>query len=79
MPRTRGSDRLGSLTPREHQILAKLATGATSNEIADELGIAVPTTKRHLANIYRKLGCSNRVQASNVYHLGDPSGRPRVA
>jgi DNA-binding CsgD family transcriptional regulator len=68
---------LASLTPREHQILAKLATGATSSEIASEFGIAVPTTKRHLANIYRKLGCSNRVQASNVYHLGDPSGRKR--
>jgi DNA-binding CsgD family transcriptional regulator len=62
------------LTPREYEILAKLATGASASAIGSELGIAVPTVKRHLANIYRKLGCNNRVQASNLYHLGDPAG-----
>ena len=75
MPQTRSPDPLAALTPREREILAELATGATSSEIAEQFGIAVPTTKRHLANIYRKLGCSNRVQASNIYHLGDPAGR----
>jgi DNA-binding CsgD family transcriptional regulator len=75
MARTRSPDPLDALTPREREILAQLATGATSSAIAEQFGIAVPTTKRHLANIYRKLGCSNRVQASNVYHWGDPAGR----
>jgi DNA-binding CsgD family transcriptional regulator len=75
MPQTTSQDPLNALTPREREILAQLATGATSSEIAEQFGIAVPTTKRHLANIYRKLGCSNRVQASNIYHLGDPAGR----
>jgi DNA-binding CsgD family transcriptional regulator len=74
MRRAGSSKRLDKLTPREHEILAELATGATSSEIAEQLGIAVPTIRRHLANIYGKLGCSNRVQASNLYHLGHPAG-----
>jgi DNA-binding CsgD family transcriptional regulator len=76
MRRTRSPKRLKQLTAREREILATLATGASASEMADEFGIAVPTIKRHLANIYLKLGCSNRVQASNLYHLGDPAGRP---
>ncbi len=75
MARTKRRDALDALTPREREILAQLATGATSSQIATQFGIAVPTTKRHLANIYRKLGCANRVQASNIYHLGDPAGK----
>jgi DNA-binding CsgD family transcriptional regulator len=79
MRRARSPKRLEQLTPREREILAKLATGASANEMAGELGIAVPTIKRHLANIYLKLDCSNRVQASNLYHLGDPAGWPSAA
>ena len=79
MRRARSPKRLEQLTPREREIHAKLATGASASEMAGELGIAVPTIKRHLANIYLKLGCSNRVQASNLYHLGDPAGRPSAA
>ena len=60
---------LGTLTPREQEVLGLVASGRTSQSIADELGIALPTVKRHLANVYDKLGTANRVQASNVYHL----------
>ena len=64
---------LRTLTPREREILALVASGRTSQAIADELGIALPTVKRHLANVYEKLGTANRVQASNLYHLGQAS------
>jgi DNA-binding CsgD family transcriptional regulator len=69
-----GAERLRALTDRERETLAMLATGATNGEIASALGIAEPTVKRHLANIYQKLGCTNRVQASNVFHWGDARG-----
>lgn len=62
------------LTPREREVLAAIATGATSQEIATELRITVPTLKRHLANLYAKLGCENRVQLSNLHHFGDRRG-----
>jgi DNA-binding CsgD family transcriptional regulator len=65
---------LQALTRRELEILALVATGETSPSIADGLGITHTTVKRHLHNVYRKLGVSNRVQAVNVYHVGDPRG-----
>jgi DNA-binding CsgD family transcriptional regulator len=60
---------LQTLTPRELEVLELVASGQTSSSIGGELGIALPTVKRHLVNIYDKLGTANRVQASNLYHL----------
>lgn len=51
------------LTRREREILAVAATGASNAEIADELVIAPGTVKKHLDNIYRKLGVANRTEA----------------
>jgi len=59
------------LTPRELQILQLLADGATNPEIANELVLAVNTVKKHISNIYGKLGVSNRVQAvAQAHQLG---------
>ena len=70
-------DTLHQLTPRELEILTLVATGETSRNIADQLEIKLPTVKRHLLNIYRKLATANRVQASNLYHLAHPPGDHR--
>jgi DNA-binding CsgD family transcriptional regulator len=51
------------LTRRERQILAAAATGASNSEIAAELVIAPGTVKKHLDNIYGKLGAANRTEA----------------
>lgn len=56
------------LTPRERDVLECLATGARTREIARELEISEPTVKRHLTNMYRKLGVTNRVGAV-AWHL----------
>ena len=50
------------LTAREEEVLARVATGRTSAEIADELFISLGTTKTHLASLMRKLGARNRVE-----------------
>jgi DNA-binding CsgD family transcriptional regulator len=55
------------LTARELEVLAVLATGATSPEIADRLGIALATVKTHLHHAYRKMGVTNRVAATRSY------------
>jgi DNA-binding NarL/FixJ family response regulator len=68
------SDALQTLTARELEILALLATGKRSTEIAQQLEITLPTVKTHLIHIYRKLAVANRVQATNLYHLGHPKG-----
>jgi len=51
------------LSEREIQVLQLLARGASNQEIAQELVIAVDTTKRHVSHIFSKLGVPNRVQA----------------
>jgi DNA-binding CsgD family transcriptional regulator len=57
--------RLG-LSRREAEIVHLLATGASNGDIADRLFISSGTVKKHLDNIYRKLGVANRLQAVSV-------------
>ncbi len=51
-----------ALTPRERQIAAAIARGASNKVIARELDIAETTVKVHVQSILRKLGLSSRVQ-----------------
>ena len=64
---TRGRARGGKLTDRELEVLALLAGGLSTPEIAGQLGIAPATVKTHLTSTYRKLGAKNRVQAVRYY------------
>lgn len=50
------------LTKREETILGFLMEGADNIQICDELVISLNTLKKHILNIYRKLGIRNRVQ-----------------
>jgi LuxR family maltose regulon positive regulatory protein len=52
------------LTPREQDVLQLMVAGLTNPEIAEELVIAAGTVKKHAANIYSKLGVSNRTEAA---------------
>lgn len=51
------------LTAREHEILAAVARGERSKEVALHLGISERTVKAHLASIYNKLGVDSRAAA----------------
>jgi len=53
--RTASRDRLDQLTPREKEVLARVAAGRTSREIADEFGISHRTVETHRESIMRKL------------------------
>ena len=52
------------LTARELEILRSVAEGHTNARIGRELWVTEQTVKFHLSNIYRKLGVSNRTEAS---------------
>jgi DNA-binding CsgD family transcriptional regulator len=51
------------LTPRECEILEKLASGQSNKEMARALSISPNTVKTHVANVYGKLEVERRVQA----------------
>lgn len=52
------------LSLREREVLKLLASGATNQEIADELIISLGTVKNHVSNILGRLGLRDRVQAA---------------
>ena len=52
-----------SLTPAETRVLTLLTTYQTLAGIGSELGIARPTVKTHVQNIYKKLGATKRAEA----------------
>jgi LuxR family maltose regulon positive regulatory protein len=57
-----------ALTRREREILQLLSMGLSNQEMADKLVIAEGTLKRHIANLYHKLGVHNRTQAVRHFH-----------
>lgn len=65
-----GTDKLfsgsktSSLTERETEILKSVAEGLSNQKVADRLHIAEVTVRTHVSHILRKLGLSNRVEAT---------------
>ena len=68
------------LTPRELTVLSLLADGSTAEAIGRRLGISPRTVHRHLDNLYRKLGTSDRLstvlRANQAGLLRGKLGRP---
>ncbi|WGS22047.1 MULTISPECIES: LuxR C-terminal-related transcriptional regulator [unclassified Bradyrhizobium] len=65
---SRDQDRAGSpgdfeLTPRELDVLALLAEGASNKMIAKRLGISVHTAKFHVGSLLDKLDATGRTDA----------------
>ena len=54
------------LTPRELDVLNLVATGATNQEISDQLSISLHTTKSHVRHILSKLHAVNRRDAARL-------------
>jgi DNA-binding NarL/FixJ family response regulator len=57
----------GALTPRQREILALVASGLSTPDVAKQLNIAPGTVKTHLTAIYKAIGVHNRVQAARYY------------
>jgi DNA-binding NarL/FixJ family response regulator len=58
--RGRGQD----LTPREAEVLSRIAHGLTNAEIARELGLSVKTVQNHVSRALTKLQVDDRTQAA---------------
>src|SRR5437588_445963 len=59
--------KLGSLTPREDEILKLLATGRTNAQIARETHISEKTVKNHVSTILGKLEVARRTEAAAYF------------
>ena len=70
--------RNAGLSPREWEVLARIAQGQRNPQIAHELGISRKTVERHVENIFGKLKVSSRTEAA-IYAvcrgLGDPRNK----
>ncbi len=53
-----------SLSEREIELLQVLASGASNEVIANQMGISPHTVKSHLYNIFHKINAENRLQAA---------------
>jgi LuxR family maltose regulon positive regulatory protein len=51
------------LTARELQVLRLLAAGRSNQRIADDLAVALDTTKKHVSHILAKVGAASRTEA----------------
>ena len=57
-------DRALGLSPRELQVLALVAEGATNRQVAEQLYISPKTASVHVSNILAKLGVASRGEAA---------------
>jgi len=57
-------ERPGGLTDREAEVIALLARGRQTKQVARALGISVKTADRHIQNAYAKIGVSTRAAAA---------------
>ncbi|MFF2526406.1 response regulator transcription factor [Streptomyces liangshanensis] len=72
---------LHTLSPREVEVVALVAAGLSNRGAATQLGLTEGTIKRHLRNIFAKLGAVSRVDAVNkavvAGLIAPPSAAPR--
>jgi DNA-binding CsgD family transcriptional regulator len=52
-----------NLTPRQWEILRRVASGASNTKIARALGLSEATVRKHLENIFLRLHVSSRTEA----------------
>jgi DNA-binding CsgD family transcriptional regulator len=57
-----------NLTPRQWEVLRQVATGAGNIQIARTLGLSEATVRKHLENIFLRLGVQSRTEALARVH-----------
>jgi ATP-dependent transcriptional regulator len=74
--------KLDKLTPREAEVFSYWSQGLSRDEVADILKISTHGVKKHVENIYLKLGAVNRLDAIHIATanglLGEKNN-PRIA
>lgn len=55
---------ISKLTPREREVMQKIAKGNTNSDIAELLGIGIKTVETHRSNLMRKLHLHNTAEVT---------------
>ena len=66
------------ITPREKDIIRLVCAGRGNQAIADALFISIHTVKRHVNQVYQKVGVRNRIQLANAVRESVKSIAPRA-
>lgn len=74
--RDRAREKAAILSPRERQVLSYVARGARNRQIAQALYISEFTVKRHMQNIFQKLGLPSRRAAAAFYESAFEAEEP---
>jgi PAS domain S-box-containing protein len=59
------------LTPRQHEVLQRLAHGLSTDQISADLHITRETTRNHIRHLLRRLGARSRLEAVAIAHRDD--------
>ncbi len=62
--RPAGPHTVGGLSPREMDVLRRIAAGESNGEIARHLHLSINTVERHVTNLYRKIDVRSRAEAT---------------
>ncbi len=62
------SQELEQLSPREREVLERLAKGEAYKQIADKLAISIDTLRGHIKSVYQKLHVHSRGEAVAKYN-----------
>ena len=69
------SARLASLSPREQEVMRRVAAGKLNKVIADELHMAVRTVEVHRARVFAKLGVRSAAEVAALLARQQDAGR----
>mgnify|MGYP001813892736 FL=1 len=69
---------LGTLTPREREVVDCIAKGYTYRQTSTKLGMKVKTLETHMAHIFEKLGVATRAELSFLWWDIDPEDHQRA-
>jgi len=68
-------DRVSTLTPREAQVLQRIAAGQSTKKMAREMNVTTETLRTYVRNVLAKLGAHNRLEAAALASLQVPPPR----
>ena len=74
--RARGPGAASSLTPRERDIVGRIARGLSNAEIAGQLFLSINSVKTYVRTAYRKMGVTTRSQAVAWWFAADLADPP---